>query len=259
MSPPKAEPAHESLLLNKICTDGERLEYEGYKVWKEYDSKADKSKVTIRKAGRILAINSDGRGLGDSSCFGLYPVLGGEKKQLITVQTSGGAHCCFSYRIYDLSPKFRLLFDSGKYPIGDGFDELEFKDIDGDGVQEFTQRDMTFDYWEGLGYVSSPQPNIVFQYDPRIKRFHPANKKFSAYLLRDVASAIRALDPNDPAQHWAYGLDITLRYIYAGEEREAWRFYDKAFSPKLYEKDEMKAKIKKTLMSDVVYRLLYQR
>jgi hypothetical protein len=235
------------------------LEYEGYKVSKEYDAEARKSKVVIRKGVKVLAVNGDGEGFRDSSCFGLYPVLGGGKQQLITVQTSGGVHCCFSYRIYDLVPKFRLLFDDGNYPIGDGFDELEFKDIDGDGVQEFTQRNMTFHYWEELAYVSSPQPEIVFRYDPWDKRFHPANKRFAAYLLEGVEDDIRGLDPNDPAQNWVGGLDITLRYIYAGEERKAWKFYDRTFGPKFYEKDTMKTKLKRTLMGDRVYRSLYRR
>lgn len=263
-SPPQValaqlEPEPAPALLDQMCAGGDSLEYRGYKVSKEYDSRADRWKIIIKKGGQVVAVNRDGDGRRESSCFGLYPVLGGRAQQLMTAQTSGGMHCCYSYRIYDLSPAFRLLFDGDTYPIGDGFDELEFVDLDGDGVQEFTQRDMTFDYWDGMGYPSSPQPKIVFQYDPQAKKFYPANKKFSAYLLKDVDDDIKALDSDDPAQYWVSGLEITLRYIYAGKERKGWKLYDRTFGVKLYEKDRMKTKLKRTLMSDRVYRFLYGR
>jgi hypothetical protein len=244
------------LLLNKICTSSDRLEYKGYEVSREYDQRAEKSKVTIKKDGRVLGGHNNGEGLAniEASCFGLYPVLSGKTEQLVIVQTSGGVHCCYSYRIYDLDPTFRLLFDSEKYPIGDGFDELEFKDINGDGVQEFTQRAMTFDYWDDLSYVESPQPRVVFQYDPQAKRFYPASKKFSTYLLKDVKEDIRKLNPEDPAQFWASELDITLRYIYAGKEKEGWKFFERDGRD-----DKTKYKIKKTLRQDALYRFINGR
>lgn len=247
---------NETLLLNKICTSSDNLEYKGYEVSREYDQRAEKSKVTIKKDGRVLAIHHNGEGLAnkEASCFGLYRVLGRETEQLVIVQTSGGAHCCYSYRIYDLEPKFRPLFDGEKYPIGDGFDELEFTDIDGDGVQEFTQRVMTFDYWEDLSYTASPRPRVVFQYDPRAKRFYPASKQFAAYLLKDVGEDIRKLDPKDPAQLWVSELDITLRYIYAGKEKEGWKFFDRDGRD-----DETRYKIKKALKQDALYKVTYSR
>jgi hypothetical protein len=144
-------------------------------------------------------------------------------------------------------------------PIGDGFDELEFKDLDRDGVQEFTQRDNTFNYWADLAYVSSPQPEVVFQYHPRLKRFLPASKKFSAYLLKDIAKDIQDLDRSDPHQHWVRSLDITLRYIFAGKEERGWKFYDKQFGIRPGGRDRMKTKIKKALKSDALYRSMYGR
>ena len=256
---PSSEQTEEAFLQNKVCTSSDELKYEGYDVQRRYDEKAERSVVTIKKRGKTLAVHSDGEGRArkEASCFGLNPILGGKTKQLLVVQTSGSAHCCFSYRIYDLRPKFRLLFDSTKYPIGDGFDELEFKDLDRDGVHEFTQIDMTFDYWEDMAYVSSPQPEVVFQYNPRIKTFFPANKKFSAYLLRDVAKDIKKLDPSDPAPHWRGSFDITLRYIFAGKEERGWKFYDKQFGIKPGGRDWMKTKIKNALKQDQLYRSIY--
>lgn len=252
--------SRETLLLNKICTSNDSISYKGLTVTRSYKPNFAKSKVTITKSRSVLATHSDGDGFQgkDSSCFGLYPVLGGKTKQLVIVQTSGGAHCCFSYRIYEMYPTFRLIFDSTEYPIGDGFDELEFQDIDGDGVMEFTQRVMTFDYWEDMAYTSSPQPKVVFKYDPRAKGFYPANRQFAAYLLRGIEKEIRELDRDDPARQWINGLDITLRYIYAGQEKKAWQFYDREFDVKPNEPDEMKSKIRITLQNDAAYRFMYK-
>ena len=247
-------------LINEVCTSRDQLTYDGYEVSRNYDEDVQESRVVIKKAGKVLTIHSDGRGIAEkeTSCFGLYPVLGGKTKQLVVVQTTGGAHCCFRYRIYNLRPTFQLLFDSEKYPIGGGFDKLEFNDIDGDGVHEFTQRDITFHYWEDMAYVSSPEPEVVFQYNPRAKRFLPGNKKFKAYLLKDIEKDIENQDPNVP-KHWSWSLEITLRYIFAGNEKAGWRFYDKQFGIKPGARDKAKTKIKNELKRDVLYRSIYGR
>lgn len=253
-------PSLGKLLINKMCISNDSLKYKGVKVTRSYNADIDKSKVTITKGCRVLAIHSDGQGLEakETSCFGLYPVLGGETKQLVIVQTSGGAHCCFSYWIYDLYPKFRGIFDSTEYPIGDGFDELSFLDIDRDGVMEFTQRVMTFDYWEDMAYTSAPQPTVVFKYDPQANRFYPANRKFEAYLLKGIEKEIKELDRDDILSQWINGFDITLRYIYAGQEKKAWQFYDREFDVKPHEVDEMKSKIKIALRNDAAYRFIHK-
>jgi len=251
-----------SMLLNKICMPTDSLEYKGFEVSRSYEPKTEKSSVTIKKGGKVLAVNNVKSVLADkeSSCFGLYPALGRETKQLIIVQTTGGAHCCLVYRIYDFEPKLHLIFDSEKYPVGDGFDELKFVDIDGDGVMEFTQRDMTFDYWQGLAYTASPHPEVVFQYDRKAKKYYPAKRKFAGYLLKGIEEEIGNLDKEDPYQDLANELDITLRYIYAGKEKQAWRFFDKEYGLKTGLENEMKSQkfqIKKALKGDPVYRFIY--
>ena len=50
-------------------------------------------------------------------------------------------------------------------------------------------------------------------------------------------------------------LQVVLRYIYAGKEKETWLFYDKEYH--LADKEEMRSKIKKKLESCLVYKKIY--
>lgn len=61
----------EAFLLNKICTSSDKLTYEGFEVSRDYDAKAKKSRVTIKKGSKVLVRHSDGQGLAmlEASCF----------------------------------------------------------------------------------------------------------------------------------------------------------------------------------------------
>jgi len=48
---------------------------------------------------------------------------------------------------------------------------------------------------------------------------------------------------------------VVLRYIYAGKEKEAWLFYDKEHH--LFDKEEMKSKIRRKLKYCLVYQQIY--
>jgi hypothetical protein len=147
------------------------LRYRGYEVIRSFDSQTGKSSATIKRKGAVLARLRNGEnsaGL-ESTRFGLFPFLGNHTQQLIVEQYTGGAHCCSIYTIYDLYPRFRLIFSSKKYPVGDGFDALIPVDLDSDGIYELPQRIMTFDYFDDFAYVESPDPKVVFHYDRKTK------------------------------------------------------------------------------------------
>ena len=258
-----------------MCSDDDSLSYLGFTVTRFYDERHKKSIVMIKKGKSVMVKHKnklDAWGI-QSSCFGLYPVLGRAQKQLVIVQTSGGAHCCFDYRIYDLFPRLRLIFDGGKYPIGDGFDELKFSDLDGDGVMEFTQRVVEFDYCCDLAYVSSPQPTVVFKYDAKNRRFLPAPRRFRKFLLKGTQDNLNEFN-RDPLTHWPDLLHVVLQYIYAGQEKAAWHLYaqgTKRFDS-LYKEltdkkptenssgyDRTEFEIKEGLKQDPIYRLIYGR
>jgi hypothetical protein len=115
-----------------ICTNDWSLEYKGIRVERAYLKQDRTSTVFIKRGKRVLVRHSLGedRFGHDSTFFGLYPLLGGKRKQLVIAQFSGGAHCCYQYWIYELYPRVRLLFDGTRFDIGDGFDPITFKDRD---------------------------------------------------------------------------------------------------------------------------------
>jgi hypothetical protein len=241
--------------LNDICTHDDSLSYLGFEVTRSFDAQQRKSFVSIKRGKRRLAHMTNLRDAVSikSSCFGLYSVLGTKRKQLVVVQTSGGAHCCFDYRIYDFRPRLRLIFDGSKLWIGDGFDPLEFQDIDGDGMMEFTQKVMTFDYCCGMSYASSPQPSVVFKYEKRRHLFVVASRGFANFLLRRVTEQ-RAKAREDPLLNWPYLFTAFAQYIYAGQERTACQIYHSAEGEYLPNRRE----IRKLLNSDPIYRSIYR-
>jgi hypothetical protein len=55
--------------------------------------------------------------------------------------------------------------------------------------------------------------------------------------------------------HLADVLSIVLDYVYAGEEREAWEFYEATYG--LPDKAQLKREVKRSLRAEPVYRFVY--
>jgi hypothetical protein len=94
------------LNMEKIHVQGDTLSYGSYKISRTYDAETKQSRATVKGNGRVLARHSFGEGLEgiEATYFGLFPLLGKNRKQLVVQQYSGGAHCCHSWWIYDLYP-----------------------------------------------------------------------------------------------------------------------------------------------------------
>src|SRR5712692_162926 len=217
--------------LDDILISQGQLSYQGYEVTARFDSKTKDSLAQIRKNGRVLVTLKDGWFLEKSTRIGLFPFLGVNSKQLIVEQYTGGAHCCWIYRIYDLSPRLRVLFDGADYGIDEIGYELHLVDIDGNGIYEFTQAEMAFDYFH-MSHASSRFPTIVFAYDRKAKKYRLANRVFSQYVLR--------------------GIDEDI-----SEEKKGWAFYDEEY--KLDNKAPMRTAIKRQLRSSVMYNAINPR
>ncbi|HEU4391148.1 MAG TPA: hypothetical protein VFV34_25340, partial [Blastocatellia bacterium] len=218
--------------------------------------------------GRVLATLTQGdvppSWSGDAR-IGLARLLGGRTKQLMVAQYSGGPHCCYTFRIYDLFPHFRLVFDSSKYPVGDYRDDFYFLDVNGDGVFEFTQDILTFaDDFEGLPNISSPRIPMLFRYSLTGGRYRPANHQFSSYALMGIEEEIREIDGfNDEGatddRYLPYILDIVLRFIYVGKETIAWRLFNQKYRWRFLSRERLRSDITRLLRRDRVYRFIYGR
>jgi hypothetical protein len=204
----------------------------------------------------------------DGMCLGSFQMLGKQTKQLIIAQFSGGAHCCYSFWIYDLYPKFRLIFKSEEYSLEDYMEVAQFLDIDKDGVFEFAAPVNSFAYFHSV-FSGSVMPRVAFRYDKKTRRYSPANQLFIARALQGIeeeTQQVRALNEKIAAgempglDYLYHVLDVVLRHIYAGKEKEAWSFYNKEYKFEQFaKKEELRKEIKEILGKDSIYRFIYRR
>ncbi len=257
---PTPKPSHKYIdLLENGTEESENLSYQGYdlvrltkKVKVEGDSNLwENSYAILKKQGKVLA-KFDGiyHPVGNATYFGLYPFLKTETKQIFISQTisRGGEHW-----VVDLSPDFRVIYDSVEWEVGR--ENFRVIDIDGDGVYEISQEILDFWGFEGLCMACSPLPNIIFKYDAKKRKYLPANHLFRDFVLEETEKNI--------AEKNIFNLGELLEYIYAGKEKEAWAFFEDKFPESFpaglkgnISKKEMKEKILAVLKKQPVYQNL---
>ncbi|MBD0370167.1 MAG: hypothetical protein ICV60_04980 [Pyrinomonadaceae bacterium] len=262
-----AEQQETESALEKIFTKEDRLSYRGYVIEKAHDKGEESWSAALKKGNQTVAKFESGWNK-EWTSFGLFPFISQEPKQLVVEQYSGGAHCCYSYWIYDLSgTTARLLFDNGKYGTGNQLFPL---DIDGDGVFELKHSVMAFDYFH-MSHASSVFPQAVFAFDKKAGEYRPANRRFSANLLAGLEADIKELekikteanpekDELYTERHFSALLQVTLKYIYAGKREEGWAFFNREY--KTHEgisREKMRAEIEETLREEPVYKYIYSK
>jgi len=246
--------------MSDIFTREKSLSYKGFKIAtiaKRKRSKGhlqDLSYVVIKKNGRVLAKFG---GTIDhpltATDIGLFPLLGGKTKQLIISQTvpRGGRHW-----IVELTANPKVLFDSGDYEVGR--EEVWTVDLDGDGVYEIWLFVTSFyGAFNQLSVSATPLPTVVFKYDKREGRYLPANHRYRDYLLKGIETEISELPTMVGERYLARRLDVLLRLLYAGKEKEGWEFFDKAYT--LPDVDRIKAIVNEEIQKAPAYKYIRKR
>ena len=222
----------------------EDTSYNGYEMRRltktitdEFDTNVEVSYAVLMKNKRPL-LKFDGVyfGAGNSTEFGLFNLLGNGSQQFIVSQTvpRTGRHWVVS-----VAPEVRVLFDSWDYGVGR--EEFYVIDIDKDGIYEISLPVTAFyDMQDKMYMAEIPLPEIIFKYDPKVRKYLPANHLFPDYALRDIQSDIERLSSED-SNYLSTRLDILLRYVYARKEREGWAFFEREY--KRQDKEEIKARI----------------
>ncbi len=240
--------------------------YEGYEISKTYDEKKKEFGLIVKKNGKkFLSYQLEQVLSSQDFDVALFPFLFKKPKQLVSMEYSGGGHCCWGYKIYELSPKFRKIFDGDKYGMDWIGYELHPIDIDGDGTYEFTQSVIAFDYFR-VSHASSVFPRVVFAYNKAHGKYIPANRRFSKYLLRNMSRYLKdAQEKNlsfvEDQEHFSredYVQSISqviMDYIYAGEREKGFEYFEKNY--KMSDKDEFRKELKKTLRKDPIYQSIY--
>jgi hypothetical protein len=219
----------------------------------------DDEYAVLAQHGRTL-FRFDGldAGFGNSIQFGLFSFLGKRGKQLVVSQDiyRGG-----NQWIVSLGRRPRVIYDGGVWLTGRESDDMSIADLDADGVYEIITPTCIFYGFESLCPACTPLPSIIFKYSERWKRYFPANRKFAALLLDGIEDREHRIrppgSPPDNMNHLSDVLTVVGEYVFAGRERKAWTFYDRAY--KLPDKKRMKARIRSVLNDSPVYRFIYQR
>lgn len=209
--------------------------------------------VVVKKAGKILG-RFDANvyfGLGNVADFALFPFLGGKTQQLFISQDVSRGGCQW---IVSLSPRFRIIFDGNKYAVGrEGYD-LATKDLDGDGVYEVIAPITDFyDLQDKMSISAIPLPDIIFKFDPTKKKYLPANSLFKDYVFRELVDVPEVTDSKDlNFPHRSAVISNLLIYVYAGDEKKGWDFYNRSY--RLDDKEELRRRIKALLRNQPVYK-----
>lgn len=260
--PVSNESEDKAVYMSDISAEEDSLEYKGFVIKKAVRkvkpkdlTEAEITDAVIQKNGKTLA-KLDGiyYGIGNATDFALFSLLGEDEKQLIVSHTipRDGIHY-----IVDFSPNPKIIFASPDFHIGG--EDFGIEDIDSDGIYEISLA-KPGDYFN---FASSdiPYVRIIFQYDKQARKFLPVNHKLTKLIQEDIDNQIKSFNETKE-KRFSDILEISLTYLYAGKEKEAWEFYDKNFAPqdwsfgKVEDKEEAKEKIKDALADEALYKFI---
>ncbi|MBF8248546.1 MAG: hypothetical protein HW374_1346 [Bacteroidetes bacterium] len=185
-------------------------------------------------------------------------------KQLYVQHFSGGAHCCWTSIILELSDSVHTLFHSDDYT--DLGYQLTMSDLDRDGMMDLHLTIMTFDNFDRLTHAISPFSSAYFTYSLSTRRFILTSRKFSSLVLNKTQEhelRVKAMaDTTDFTQFEDIGgdylssvLKVLMDYVFAGQKEQGWKFFDTWY--RLADKDEIRHKIQQTFEASNLYQELY--
>lgn len=166
-------------------------------------------------------------------------ITGDGAQEVVIAHWSGGAHCCYDFKVFSLADEFLYL---AGFQVNDASGST-FKDVDGDGIYEFMTNDFTFAYWNA-SFAGSPAPQVILRFkDGQYKVAYdlmsqpmPTPDEERKYLIQDKAEIARLCSEEIWAWHrdgvcvtsdiWTY----MLKLIFTGHPEEAWAFLDRKWT-----------------------------
>ncbi len=149
-------------------------------------------------------------------------ILGDGNPSLILEGYSGGAHCCYTYKIISLGERpSSLPLIQNRSPF------FFFKDQA--GQFRIMTSDGAFGYFDGLCYDCSPFPRVVLKADR--SGFHDVGSQFAEQYDSQIALArakipeheIKKFQQADFKDARSVVLEIVFSYLYSGREDQAWQ------------------------------------
>jgi len=130
--------------------------------------------------------------------------------EVLVEESTGGAHCCISWRIFRAGNDARQIyeFDNGHT------DFFPLVDVNGDGRFELQIYDWTFAYWK-TGFATSPAMRLIYAWQNGTYAFSPELTRKPALSDAELKKKAQELDweqsereAGAPAQFWSDMLDL---------------------------------------------------
>lgn len=192
-----------------------------------------------------------------SLTVGTASLTGDDSKQIF-ILTHTGAVCCSSFWLIDISNgKPSTIFQSEDYDYYRG--GMEIFDANHDGIYELSLFDSSFRYILDDCGSCSPEPRAVFKYDKKKRKYLPSTGIQQEFVLESfrereqwfAETFEKMKDQQNLNERYNFHRGVrafTVDLLYFGDERRAWRVFDKYY-PLEHGKKDNRAEIKKIFNS----------
>lgn len=185
-------------------------------------------------AGNILTISSLGAEQMQMDYvideqLNFWDITADGQPELIVNEYSGGAHCCFTTRVFQFQPALTRLLESIPSNCPG-----QFEDIRADGVPEFLTCDDRWAY-RYCAFAMSPLPLVVLEYREgqgyvnASARYPEKFTEETDRLLALAESASSNQDAFDGSSKCAV-LHLVLNYLHQGDAQAAWAAFDQYYT-----------------------------
>jgi hypothetical protein len=173
-------------------------------------------------------------------------INGDGKPDLVITKWNGGAHCCFSLRIFSLGENFRKVVE-----VEGGSNTFEFKDLDKDGDQELIFYDNPTDYMFSC-YAESAQGRTILTFEngnyvidgKHMRSLAPSKKKIQLLKLMARRELLSAKELRNLPNSF---LELMMQMSYSGRINEAFQIVDDIWPPHLGPKEIFKRQFNEAL------------
>lgn len=149
-------------------------------------------------------------------------------EDLMIRNSTGGAHCCYSYSFFSLTKPLKTY---GSIDLQDCGELIQLKDLNGNGKPEIISCDAKFTYLGNLPYSESPFPLVI--YTLGAQGYERADKNFKQVYLADIEKQKQILAKGYKP---SAALQIVTDYFLMGEESKGWEEFEKLYQGKDKEK-----------------------
>jgi hypothetical protein len=185
-------------------------------------------------------------------------ITGDKIPELSFVGWSGGAHCCFTAYVIELSDIVSVLWNFNTEDSS-----AEFVDINEDGIMEIETSDSVLRYWH-INFADSPFPYVILTYDKKLKKYivnqdmmrkpAPSRAEIEKRASPWTAYSWQGSDckgTKGECAPWSYAVYL----IYSGNAERAWEYIDLAWrdNEEFKSKEDFLKEFKETLKSSSYY------